>query len=232
MTSAERFPIFHNVKWGYIDRNANIVIEPQFDDTGRFSDGLANVRIEDECGYIDPSGKIVIGLQFEAAFDFTEGLAAVYVVNRSLFQTESTFQPDLDKGVIPSGLRQQFEYTGIALPQNTLVEVVERGSEWTITDPLNEHTYFVEKDDDALDVYIKGRTQAEKQLPDYKRLEKVGGEWGYIDKTGEFIIEPQFDNAAPFSEGLARVQIRKRWGYIDKAGQQVIPAIFNLTMLN
>ncbi len=31
--------------------------------------------------------------------------------------------------------------------------------------------------------------------------------YGYIDKNGKVVIEPQFDDARDFSEGLARVAI-------------------------
>jgi hypothetical protein len=31
-------------------------------------------------------------------------------------------------------------------------------------------------------------------------------------------VNPQFDEAAPFAEGLARVQLARRWGYVDKTG--------------
>jgi len=30
--------------------------------------------------------------------------------------------------------------------------------------------------------------------------------YGYIDKNGKVVIEPQFDNVSAFSEGLAWVQ--------------------------
>ena len=33
-----------------------------------------------------------------------------------------------------------------------------------------------------------------------------GGRWGYVSPYGQFIIEPQYDNACGFSEGLAAVQ--------------------------
>ena len=39
------------------------------------------------------------------------------------------------------------------------------------------------------------------------------------DKTGKFVINPQFDNAASFSDGLARVEVGNKWGYIDKTGK-------------
>jgi len=37
---------------------------------------------------------------------------------------------------------------------------------------------------------------------------KVGEKYGYIDKTGMIVIEPKFDTAGPFSEGLARIEAR------------------------
>jgi hypothetical protein len=55
------------------------------------------------------------------------------------------------------------------------------------------------------------------------------GKWGYIDSNGELIIATQFDEATPFSEGLAAVCTGdcrndgdSKWGYIDKSGKYVI----------
>lgn len=56
---------------------------------------------------------------------------------------------------------------------------------------------------------------------------KVGGNWGYIDKTGKIIINLQFDGAWSFSEGLALVEIGKRQGYIDKTGKFIINPQFS-----
>lgn len=47
--------------------------------------------------------------------------------------------------------------------------------------------------------------------------------WGYIDKKGKFVIKPQFDDARPFSEGLAAVQKSGLWGFINPTGKLVIP---------
>ncbi len=47
----------------------------------------------------------------------------------------------------------------------------------------------------------------------------VNGKYGYIDKTGKYVINPQFDYAGSFSEGLAVVEIGGKWGYIDKTGK-------------
>ena len=41
-------------------------------------------------------------------------------------------------------------------------------------------------------------------------------------RSGQYTINPQFDDAWPFSEGLAHVKIRGKWGFIDKSGEYVI----------
>lgn len=43
--------------------------------------------------------------------------------------------------------------------------------------------------------------------------------WGYIDTDGEWVIEPVFEEALPFSEGYAAVCYNGDWGYIDAMGQ-------------
>jgi len=45
---------------------------------------------------------------------------------------------------------------------------------------------------------------------------------GFIDKTGKLVIQPQYDYAAAFSQGLAAVMIDHKMGYIDPTGNFVI----------
>lgn len=53
--------------------------------------------------------------------------------------------------------------------------------------------------------------------------DKTSGLWGYIDKTGEYVIEPAFYDAFPFSEGLAAVKtVTGFYSFIDKMGKEVI----------
>jgi len=37
------------------------------------------------------------------------------------------------------------------------------------------------------------------------------GKYGFIDKSGKYIIEPQFDLAGDFAEGLAAAEVGKKW---------------------
>ncbi len=56
------------------------------------------------------------------------------------------------------------------------------------------------------------------------------GKYGFRDAAGAFVIEPQFDYAGEFCEGLAVVGLGKypgtKWGFINQRGQIVVPAQF------
>jgi hypothetical protein len=68
------------------------------------------------------------------------------------------------------------------------------------------------------------------------------GKWGFIDSGGRLVINPQFDYARPFSEGLSAVLVGTRkdnsigyspdlkWGFIDKTARYVaVPQFSQVT---
>ena len=52
------------------------------------------------------------------------------------------------------------------------------------------------------------------------------GKWGFVNKFGKVIIEPQFEGAWNATEGLACVRIEGKHGYVDASGKLMIPAQF------
>lgn len=50
--------------------------------------------------------------------------------------------------------------------------------------------------------------------------------FGYLNKRGQLKIDPVFDYAFSFKEGIARVGINGHWGFIDMFGNPVIPIKF------
>jgi len=67
---------------------------------------------------------------------------------------------------------------------------------------------------------------AEAQPPQLFRVAQ-DSKYGYIDRSGEMIVEPQFQLAWHFSDGMAAVQVGGKWGFIDTSGKLVIPAEFD-----
>ena len=53
---------------------------------------------------------------------------------------------------------------------------------------------------------------------------------GYINRDGAVQIEPLFDDAGTFSEGLATIKVGALWGAISPDGEIVIPAVSYLPL--
>jgi len=51
---------------------------------------------------------------------------------------------------------------------------------------------------------------------------KSGDKWGYVDHEGKFTINPQFDRAMLFTDGIACVSVDEKYGYIDNEGKYLI----------
>ncbi|APA52029.1 hypothetical protein BLD35_02145 [Campylobacter coli] len=54
-----------NRKYGFMDKNGKIVIEPKFDGVGNFSEGLAAVGLNGKWGFIDKNGEFAIKPKFD-----------------------------------------------------------------------------------------------------------------------------------------------------------------------
>ena len=52
--------------------------------------------------------------------------------------------------------------------------------------------------------------------------------WGFINRSGEFVIEPFLNNAGQFSEGLApAADSSSKWGFVDRNGKFVFAPRFD-----
>lgn len=72
----------HNAKYGYIDKDGNVVIDCQFRSAGKFKEGVAPVSSAStgfRWGYIDKTGQYVIEAKYFTAREFSEGLAPVTI---------------------------------------------------------------------------------------------------------------------------------------------------------
>lgn len=61
---------------------------------------------------------------------------------------------------------------------------------------------------------------------DIMAVEK-NGKYGYINRTGQFVVAPDFDYGEDMINGLARVVKHGKYGFINEKGQQIIPCIYD-----
>ena len=57
--------------------------------------------------------------------------------------------------------------------------------------------------------------------------ESSNGKSGFLDATGRWVIPPRYEDALPFSDGLAAVQVNGKWGFIDSSGREVLPPLYD-----
>ena len=75
-------------KYGYMNKEGKVVIQPKYDKVTDFSEGLAAVRlgenrIEGRWGFIDKQGNVIIDFKFFDVKPFKNGLAWVYEADES-----------------------------------------------------------------------------------------------------------------------------------------------------
>jgi hypothetical protein len=261
--SSQFFPVLVDGKWGYIDSKGTIKIEPQFDWATGFSEGLAMVGVgftpdgPEKWGYIDTSGAIVIEPQFTQATDLSEGLAVVTVlqggVNKRGFVDKN--------GAIVVPLEHAYAYAfseGLGrvcgADQSSYYFVDKTGATvlgpYDLADDFSEGLAWVERGAkrgfiDKNGDWVAGPAKSGRASDfDYVQGFSEGLSaaqtlatppvFGYVDKTGAWVIEPRFGYAESFSEGLAVVGVGIHefdklgpYGYVDTSGSVFIAAQFD-----
>jgi hypothetical protein len=244
-------------KVGYIDASGTVVIDPIFDDGTRFYDGLASVKVGRHWGFIDASGNFVIPSEWEDWGQFHEGLASISVRNGKKWASVVIDKRGTVVIPAKYPMVSNFQ-EGLALFRNgegdssTRFGFLDRGGNEAIPAVLHSANGFSEGLAAAkvgrLWGYIehsgvfKVTPRFEDRRPGLKRPEYTkignfshgfafvwaGNGYRFIDKSGSFATESDFEEANSFREGRARVRLRqqKRFGYINLSGAFAIEPRF------
>lgn len=94
---------------------------------------------------------------------------------------------------------------------------------------INQSDYEIKRETIISEARKKYETEIELRDPnkfkiDYNSKTRY---YGYVDQNQELVIEHKFDDAYPFSEGLANVIVKDKSGYIDKSGCFVVSPIYD-----
>lgn len=190
-------------RFGFIDENRKMVIEPKYDDVHPFSEGLASVKFNNKYGFIDETGKEVIPLKYEYANSFSEGLAEVKLGYYGFIDKTGKEVTPLKYYVVHSFSE------GLA----------------AVRDPVSRRYGFIDKTGNEV---ISLRYESAYLFSQGLAYVRLNGKVGFIDKTGKEIIPFQYEEVYPFSEGLASVKLNNKYGFIDKTGKEIIPPKYDL----
>jgi len=200
-----------NGEYQYIDisQKGKIVINPQFERAHIFRDGLALVKTsgsDGKWGYIDKKGKFAIAPVYSKAQDFGDGVAWVQIENQPPMLIDKKGKMLLQIDSLTAAYPFSNGISGI--------NVYSRGQELTI---------FIDKKGNPVAVTVAG----EDVIPFikdglYAFQDKGSEKWGFKNKSGEIVINAQFDEVDLFLDGMATALNGKKWGAIDKKGNIVI----------
>lgn len=201
------YPINVNGKYGFMDRSGKTVIAPQFNHAYGFSEGLAAVMVGDKTGYINTKGSLVITPQFDTSTSvgpFRYGRALVQTCGNRACSSIGFIDKD-GKYITSPNFLWAGEFSGDLAPVRTPGGVMAFVNRAGVSVPMGNVDNLRESG------FAEGLAPAAS-----------GGKWGFIDATGKWIIDPQFEEVLGFANRLAPVKVGGRWGYVDKKGKFVV----------
>lgn len=218
-------PVSRDGHWGFVDRKGQVVIDFRYESAEPFEEGLAPVRLDKRCGFIDKSGKVVIGFLFDRVNGFHEGRCAVRVGKHS----DSDYGWHEGWGFIDKLGKM------VVTPTFTLVGNFREGSAWVQKGEAGDASCTFGLIDPQGNYLVPLQTKyAYIELEkDPERIEVLGSALsgsGYMNRKGNWLIEPRYGMIGLFCEGLASVTepgTMSNYGYIDESGKLVIPYRFD-----
>jgi hypothetical protein len=207
--------------WGYINKHGEWALMPKYISAYRFSEGLASVVLpidaknpyESQGGIfiINKNGQEILNLsnytsdtppvfqkgtiELSHIWECNSSTNYVYVINR--------------KGKVIS---ERIE-NRVDVYEPSLIGLTDEEKEYAeitkIEDHLNEY-----QEETAIIESINDNSDA------YNGQEKL---FGFVNSNGATIVQPQYELAHNFTNGIAWVRKNGLWGCIDKTGHTVIP---------
>lgn len=236
----------NNDKWGYVNTMGGRCTELNYIKAGPFSGGLAPVvDVKGDAYYIDTAGnKKFVLTNVENVCEHTNAENNVlgvyngeswgfYNPNGKLLFGEYDNVSSISYGVIgvekegfwniidtEGNLLSEEKYYEIAMDENNMVYKNDRlfvrtSEKYVMTDKAGNK--INEQEFEAVDVFRDNTWAAVK----------IGEKWGFTDKNGNIKIEPVYENARSFSNGMAAVMLEGKWGFINMDNELVIEPAFD-----
>ena len=201
-------------KWGCVDAQGDEIIPFTFDEAfpvtfdtaSPAKDNLVALMTKGLWGVVDRKGAFVIQPTFRAMGGYSDGLALVQFTDQKwgLINREGK---EVSKN----------RFDGARAPAEGLWPV-KTGDTWAIVN-LSGEVIQPLIGVESITSFHEGLAMAEP---------KSGHLKGFIDRSGKFVIPPQFRGGGGFKDGIATVStIKGRQGLIGRDGRYVVPPVFD-----
>lgn len=211
----------------YINKKGTVLfIKPATDDVGPISQDLLLFASRDQYGltyskygFIDKNGNSVIEQKYVKASSFSEGLAAVSIYD--------------ENGKIKAGFIDQkgnevikFKYDSAGDFINGYAPIAVINDFFSVSNKgvLNieyDFTYFNDSFPLSSAMFIRKIINTNKPIFAGSAL------YGFINKNGETIIEPQYTQIQYFQEGYSAVCKNDSWGFINAKNNKLTDFVFS-----
>lgn len=230
-------------RYGYIDSQGKVAIQPIYVKAFHFSEGLARVNMGKASGYINTKGKLVVPYRYSFTSDFSEGMAAVTLAVGGKYGYIDTtgklritprydYATPFSDGAAVVSVNGKYGY--IDKKGNYLIK-----PQFSMAQPFSEGLAFVERNGVTFYINKKGAKviqgfTAGGLFKGGLAPASPGQRYGYINTSGRFVVKPQLYWADSFNGELAEITLlvpetrEEIRGYMNRSGTIVWPTASGL----
>lgn len=207
-----------HVKYGLIDKQSNDILPPIFSRLDLIENELYKFKINDLYGLVTSKGNIILQNKYNSIGKFEDNLACVQV---NVLSKKLYGYIDFSGNEI---LPPSYEFIG---KRHHKYAVVMKNNLWGLFG-IENHQLKIFPNVSFLGPCMENLCKINVGgIYDINSKKTTGGLWGYISVDGEIVIEPIYEQAYGFSDGMAAVKLNGKWGFINSEGIIVVPCEYD-----
>lgn len=249
---------YKDEKWGFIDSDGKVIIQPQYISVGDYHEGLVwCLNINERTVIVDKSGKIVLDgntlindrykqLGIENKYNNDYGSAtncSQGIIGFKYWSVDYIDYYDIKGKFIAGATGLEEEWYGWPFSDDLACVQFGYMGKAGFIDKSGKITYINSGKEGDIRPFNQGLALAavyEDQKLSNGKVQKVT-RWGVIDKAGKYVIKPQFESfyvndldiCQALYDGFATVKKDGKWGVVDKSGSIIVkPSYFFLSCFN
>lgn len=187
-------------RYYHVNKSGKAISAKNWDEAGKFNEGLAFIKDNGKYGFIDTLGKKVIDTKYDVVSDFSKGVAMVKLNNEFFL---------INKKGDPVSVAK---YEAAGVPDNGTFPVQKDGKAGLIDSKGN--------------VIIDFKYNSILYMSEDRVWAAKDGKWGLLDNKGKELTGFIYQAAYDFKDGYARIVLNDKIGVVNKSGKLVVPAAY------